>query len=299
MNQCPSWVPDSVRRFELRLGEEGYPSSLQGTPNAPLVLRGLGNPDVLNRPCVAIVGARKATPYGLRAASEFGRWAAQAGYTVISGAAMGCDQAAHRAALDALGVTVAVLGCGADVVYPRAVGPLLTEIVARGAVVSEFDWSYPPSKWTFRARNRIIAGLSGALLVTEAGLPSGTFSTADFALACGRDVMAVPGSIYAPECRGANRLIRQGATPVTDVSEFAEAIGYATFTAPPAEGIGTRHAGTEERDEVLAALLASPTRPDDLARDLQLDIVTVARRIGRLQAEGHVGKYPDGRYGPC
>lgn len=282
-------------RFEIAMGSSDYPDRLAASPNPPSTLRGSGDPSTLTGPALAVVGARRATPYGLRAAAEFAGWAAEAGWTIVSGAAMGCDQAAHRAALSAGGRTIAVMGCGADVVYPRGADMLLAAISDSGAVLSELEWGHPPSKWTFRARNRIIAALADALLVVEAGLPSGTFSTADHALASGRDVFAVPGSIFASECRGANRLIRQGAVPITDVSELADALGGVATPHPLAGDLAPEFA----RDTILQALLADPMRPDDLARALQLDVVTVARRIGVLQAAGLVAKYRDGRYGPC
>ncbi|MGV8082665.1 MAG: DNA-processing protein DprA [Coriobacteriia bacterium] len=284
-----------IERFEIELGSAEYPALLAASPSPPAILRGIGDPKVLSGPALAVVGARRATPYGLRAATEFAGWAAGAGWTIVSGAAVGCDQAAHRAAISAGGRTVAVLGCGADTVYPRGADELLSAVSRSGAVVSELDWGYPPAKWTFRARNRIIASLSDALLVVEAGLPSGTFSTADYALASGRDVLAVPGSIFAPECRGANRLIRQGATPITDVSELAEALGAIAAPSLPFAEPCAEYAD----DPVLRALLADPMRPDDVARALCLDIVSVARRIGVLQVAGLVAKYRDGRYGPC
>ena len=177
-------------RFELALGEPGYPEQLAQSPDPPAVLYGIGDPAHL-APGLAVIGARKATPYGLQAARLFAGWAARAGYTVISGGAIGCDQAAHKAALANDAPTVAVLGCGADVVYPSNATDLLGAIARTGAIVSEQPWGTPPQRWTFRTRNRIIAGLSAGLLVLEAGLPSGTFSTADYALAAGRDVFVV------------------------------------------------------------------------------------------------------------
>ena len=203
--------PENPTRFELRLGHSDYPEQLAYTPDPPRTIYGLGDPCAL-RPGLGVVGARKATPYGLQAAAHLAGWAARAGYVVVSGGAIGCDQAAHRAALDAGGITVAVMAGGADITYPRGAAELLRLVAANGAVVSEHPWGTQPLRWTFRTRNRIIAGLSAALLVVEAALGSGTFSTADYALAAGRDVLAVPGSIFSPECAGANRLIRQGAT---------------------------------------------------------------------------------------
>ena len=290
--------PGDASGFEIAIDDPRYPPLLAQLEDAPARLFGFGDPSALE-PGLAVVGARKATPYGLAAAKLFAGWAAAAGYPIISGAAMGCDQAAHRAALGVGGRTVAVLGTGADMAYPSGSEALLAQIAASGCVISELGWGCRAAKWTFRARNRIIAGLAGALLVLEADCPSGTFITADRALEAGRDVLVVPGSIFAPECRGPNRLLRQGATPVTEVSELADALMLSL--GPPrnaAESSETLYGLTTD-DEVLSSLRTNPGRPDDVARSLGLDIVSAARRIGALEGLGLVRKYPDGRYGPC
>jgi len=290
--------PGDTPRFEIGIDDPLYPALLAQIDDPPQVLRGYGDPSALE-PGLAVVGARKATPYGLAAARLFAGWAAAAGYPIVSGAAIGCDQAAHRAALASGGRTVAVLGTGADVAYPSGSAALLGEIAASGCVVSELDWGFPAAKWTFRARNRIIAGLAGALLVLEANCPSGTFITADRALEAGRDVLVVPGSIFAPECRGPNRLLRQGATPITEVAELADALMLA-LGPPRAPGDASETLyGLATDDQVLSSLRTNPGRPDDIARALGLDIVSAARRIGALEGLGVVRKYPDGRYGPC
>lgn len=282
-------------RFELCIDGSDYPSQLASTPNAPPVLYGIGDPSCLI-PGLAVVGARRATPYGLGCARRFAGWAAEAGCVIVSGAAIGCDQAAHRAALDVCGLTVAVLAGGCDIAYPRAAGALLDAIACSGAVVSEHPWGTEPRAWTFRTRNRIIAGLSAALLVVEACVPSGTFSTADYALAAGRDVLAIPGSINAPECRGPNRLIRQGADPITEVSDLRLALESALGTQLGVPQSASR-AEDPDADPVFSAVRTDPARPDDLARLLSMDIVAVARRLGALEASGLVTRYRDGRYG--
>lgn len=286
----------SIERTELILGGPCYPSQLALSPDPPKRLYVLGDVSALE-PGVAIVGARKATPYGLQAAAIFAGWAARSGYVVISGGAVGCDQAAHRAALDNGGRTVAVMAGGADVAYPRASGPLLAEVARHGCVVSEHPWGSEPRRWCFRTRNRIIAWLANALLVVEAGLPSGTFSTADYMVEAGRDVLAVPGSIFSQESRGPNRLLSQGATPVSDVTEFAYALESA-LGPPPSHRVGQDLVQHDRNDDVLRAIRACAQRPDDLARDLELDILEVARRIGTLEIAGLVVRYRDGRYGP-
>ena len=284
-------------RFELSRSDCGYPVALAATEYAPERLYGIGDPAALVTG-FSVVGARKATPYGLQAADLFAGWAARSGYTIVSGGAIGCDQAAHRAALANRGSTVAVLGCGADIAYPRGAARLLDAIAHNGAVVSEHPWGTPPAKWRFRTRNRLIAGLSAVLLVVEAGLPSGTFATADYALDAGREVLVVPGSIFAPECRGANRLLRQGAQPVTDVSELAAALLDCLGPARDAAGVQWTLDGVAPTgDAVLAAVRTAHMRPDDIARALSMDIVTVARRIGRLELDGLIVRFSDGRYG--
>jgi DNA processing protein len=288
----------SYDRSELHPGDAGYPACLAETPRPPRTLYVAGDPSAL-RLGLGVVGSRKATPYGLACAQRFAGWAAAQGVTIVSGAAYGCDQAAQRAALAEDGRTVAVLGCGADVDYPSGAADLLDTMRRDGAVVSELPWGTPPTRWAFPERNRIIAGLSAALLVVEAGLPSGTFSTADHALDASRDVLAVPGSIFAPECRGANRLIRQGAFPVTDVSELAEDLrSCGLLSALPDGGDREQPQAAEESDPVARALLADPMRPDDLARALAMDIIEVMRRLARLETAGVAHRYPDGRYGP-
>lgn len=274
-------------RFVLTLGSPEYPSQLAEIDDPPKLLYGIGDPDALVAG-LAVVGARKATPYGLRCTRLFAGWAASKGITVISGAAVGCDREAHVAALERGGPTVSVLGSGPDVDYPRRSAAVLEQIRARYAVVSECPFGQEPQRFAFVRRNRIIAGLASAVLVVEAGLPSGTFSTADAALDAGRDVLAVPGSIFSAESRGSNRLIRQGALSINDISELAGALGIDSRI----EG----HA-SESKDSVVRALTADPMRPDDLARDLGIDIVQAATTLGALEAQGVIARYPDGRYG--
>lgn len=282
------------KRWEIERSDPGYPRGLLETTYPPARLYGIGDRGLL-RPGLGVVGARRATPYGLHCAREFAGWAASAGVVIVSGAAVGCDLEAHKAALDVGGPTVAVLGCGADVDYPASARDTLRLIRDRGAVVSELPWGTPPTKRTFVPRNRIIAGLSAALLVVEAGVPSGTFSTADYALDADRDVLAVPGSVRSPWSRGPNRLLCQGATPITEVSDLAAALRRAGVPVSDPDG---RPAPMPEHDPVLAALLADPMRPDDLAVAMGADIIAVARRIAALEERGLLVRHRDGRYGP-
>lgn len=278
---------------ELQRDHPRYPVALAARSDAPKTLYCIGDVSLLGRASLGVVGSRKATPYGLAAARMFSEWAAARGRTIVSGAAIGCDQAAHAAALTAVqGRTIAVLGCGADVDYPKGASGLLGILRSEHLVISEQPWGAPPAKWAFPRRNRMIAALSDHLLVVEAALPSGTFGTVDFALESGTDVLAVPGSIFSQESRGTNRLIRNGATPITDVSDLAFALGH---SGPSAETPLCPHT----TDELLAALRANPMRPDDIVVELNLDIIEVAVRLARLESAHEVARYADGRYGAC
>jgi DNA processing protein len=288
-------------RWELRPEDAGYPQCLRESPRPPKILYGYGDPGLL-APGLGVVGSRNATPYGLRCATDLAGRAADLGVIVVSGAALGCDSAAHAAALDRGGRTVAVLGCGADVDYPRRAAVLLTRIRVEGAVISEVPWGVPPKPFLFPARNRIIAGLSAALLVVEAGLPSGTFSTADHAADAGRPVLAVPGSVFSPTSFGCNRLIRQGAAPVTDMADLDDELVSAGLVLRPAAASGSMQLGPPPADPVTRrlweALCADPMRPDDAAIALDVPVTVVLRALSRLETSGLARRYPDGRYGP-
>lgn len=284
----------AATRFELTPGDPRYPAVLRELAEPPATLYCIGDLSLLE-PGLAVVGARRATPYGLDCTRRFAGSAARAGVTVISGAATGCDQSAHRAAIAAGGRTVAVLGCGADVDYPATARTLLAQVRDRHLVVAEASWGSPPTRYAFPRRNRIIAALSAAVLVVEAGLPSGTFSTADAALDLGRAVLAVPGSINSPESRGSNRLIRQGAPPVTDVSELAAELASAGLLLRRSEG--SESAVTAPGEPIEVMLAADPMRADDVARALELDIVSAIRQLGLLEVQGRIVRYRDGRYG--
>lgn len=212
----------SLRRIRLR--DRAFPPLLAAIHDPPpeLYARGCGNVELLAQAAVAIVGARACSSYGRSIARSLGRELAAAGLVVVSGMARGIDGEAHRGALDAGGVTVAVLGCGIDRDYPAAHAELSTRICARGLVVSEYEAGVEPAPWRFPARNRIIAGLCRATVVVEARERSGALITADFALEEGRDVLAVPGEITSALSSGTNALLKLGAAPVTGAADVLE-----------------------------------------------------------------------------
>lgn len=288
-------------RAELKLGDDGYPSCVAELQGPPGCLYVRGNAAALGEPALSIVGSRHATPYGLALAEMAARVAAQSGVTVVSGGAVGCDQAAGRAALDAGGRHVIVLGTGADVVYPPSARGLMERTLeAGGAVVSIEPWGTGPRPWAFPKRNRVIAALSKALFVTEAGMPSGTFSTAETAFALGREVFAAPGSILSPQSRGSNDLIANGACCIVDTEALETAIsrvyGVLRFVRPEAPGLQGLD-GCERR--IIEMLVASPMRAEDVAGALRIGGMDCSCLLGGLEAEGIVERLLDGRWAPA
>ncbi len=217
----------AIRR--LRRRDPGYPALLAAIHDPPpaIFLRGDGETSALSEPAVAVVGARACSAYGRSVARSLGRELAAAGLVVVSGMARGIDGEVHRGALEAGGLTVAVLGCGIDRDYPAAHAELARRICERGLVVSEYEPGVEPAPWRFPARNRIIAGLCEATVVVEARERSGALISADFALEEGREVLAVPGEITSALSAGTNALLRLGATPVTCAGDVLEAFGLA------------------------------------------------------------------------
>ncbi|MCD5407052.1 MAG: DNA-processing protein DprA [Desulfotomaculum sp.] len=211
----------------ITYADQDYPPPLKQIFDPPLVLFVRGSLKQLDyNHTVAMVGSRKPTDYGRTVARRLASELAEHGVSVVSGMARGIDTIAHRGVLSShKGFTVAVLGCGADVVYPPENSKLLAEIVQKGAVITEFPLGSPPEAWHFPARNRIISGLSQLTIVVEAGPKSGALITADFALEQDRDVMVVPGDIYSDMSKGPLKLLKQGAKPVTGVADVLEELG--------------------------------------------------------------------------
>ncbi len=201
-----------------------YPALLKEIPDPPLALFVNGNPDVLATPALAMVGSRNPTATGLDNAEAFAAHLAAQGLTIVSGLAAGIDTAAHRGALTG-GTTIAVLGCGADLVYPPQNKGLAAEIAAKGAVISEFPLGTNPATAHFPQRNRIISGLAVGTLVVEAAVRSGSLITARLASEQGREVFAIPGSIHNPMAKGCHSLIRQGAKLVDSAAHVLEELG--------------------------------------------------------------------------
>ncbi len=287
-------------RHELHPGDELYPQALLDIPQPPRTLYVVGYPEALSRENVSVIGARKATPYGFACARMAATAAAQVGLQVVSGAAIGCDQAAQRQALAKGGATLAVLGSGADVVYPDSSRSLLDSIVAnKGAVVSIRPWGTPPARWTFPERNSIVAALSRCLVISEAGMPSGTFSTARFAEEYGREVLVFPGSVFSPNSTGSNYIIasQPNAMPIWDREclEMAYSRIYGVLRSPSKAPRRARGLGALE-ESLLAALQAAPCTPGELAKDMETGATELSRVLSMLELDGRVVRLRDGRY---
>lgn len=282
----------------LVLGERGYPASLAAIYDPPPVLYWLSRPggrmqDFMACPRIAIVGSRAASPYGIEVAGALAEALAEAGVCVVSGMAMGIDAAAHRGAIPGPGGSIAVLGCGIDMAYPRRHKRLYGELQENGAVMSEYPPGIPPLPWRFPARNRIIAGLSRGVIVVEAGGKSGALITADFALEQGREVYAVPGGIFSPLSRGPNRLIRAGAVPVTAISDILEDLGL------PQVPTDRRSADNDLNDAekcVFRELDSDCRHPDQIVARTGLASQVVVAALVALELKGLAGNQPGGGY---
>lgn len=216
-------------RSAIDLGGIGYPGLLADIPEPPKRLFVAGDPAVLSLPTLAISGSRRATPYGRNMASRFATLAANAGLSIVTGGARGVDSVATKAALDAGAKVAVVLAGGIDKPYPQEnIGLFQSVVDAGGAIVSEQEWDFDPVPYLFRKRNRVITGLSRALLVAEAGLPSGSFAAAEYAREAGRAVWAIPGAITSLNSMGVNRMIYQGAVPIIDDDTFKDLL-FAVF----------------------------------------------------------------------
>ena len=277
-------------------GLPGFPACLNHLHHPPPLLFLRGDPSLMHAPAVAVVGSRKASEYGRGMARSMGEGLARAGVAVVSGLALGIDGAAHRGALAAAGGTIAVLGCGPDVAYPPSHRRLFRDVVEKGLVVSEFLPGEEPLPHHFPRRNRLIAGLSKAVVVVEAARKSGALITVEHALEIGRDVFAVPGTVGRLQSEGAHALIRDGAGLVTNAHDVLLATGLAD-AGPDARSGDRAPSGLDARQRALwDALEAEPDHIDLLARRARLDVATAAATLSIMEVHGWVRRAPGLRF---
>jgi DNA processing protein len=292
---------EAVGARPLYYWQDEYPAYLAQCYDAPPLLFIRGETEYLNRPCLAIVGTRGPSLYGSEMAVKLSTGLAANGLTIVSGLARGIDSIAHRAALDAGGTTVAVLGCGAEKIYPAENEKLADRIIEQGCIVSEYLMGTPPEAGNFPRRNRIISGLSRGVVVVEAGRNSGALITAAFALDQDRDIFAVPGDAARGLSYGTNWLIQQGAKLVQEVSDVVSELGMSPAAGLPGfetgEGQKITPALSREERRIFESLGKEPKHVDELAESLEMDISSLLSVLLRLQMKQLVREYPGKLYG--
>jgi DNA processing protein len=297
-----AWIKEP-QNYILPFSDPRYPRALRALTSSPIALYVAGNPGVLNDPQLSIVGSRNPTPAGRDTAFEFAKSLASRGLGITSGLAEGIDSAAHRGALAVQGITLAVLGSGIDIIYPRNNRALSEQIRFQGALISEFPLGTPPRRENFPQRNRIIAALSLGTLVVEAARRSGSLITARLAGDHNRELFAVPGSIYNPLSRGCHELIRQGAKLTETAADILSELNFSAFFDRAREASGGLaaapdiEAGMDKEHKILLdALGFDPADIDLLVVRTGFKPEAVSSMMLILELEGHVQAAPGGRY---
>lgn len=289
-----AWAGQPGNRL-VTLADADYPQALLASADPPVLLYVKGDTGLLNRPGLAMVGSRNASRQGEANATAFATALSSAGLTIVSGLALGIDAAAHRGGLAAKGSTIAVIGTGADRIYPSANEALAREIAERGAIVSEFPLGTPPLAANFPRRNRLIAGLCRGCLVVEAAERSGSLITARLAAEIGLEVFAIPGSIHSPLSKGCHKLIKQGAKLVESAQDVLEELRWEAVVAPP-----PRQSEASEEDagsgQLIEAIGHDPVDLETLAARTGLTTGQLLAMLLPLELEGRIGQLPGGRY---
>lgn len=297
--ECERYA-EQLREADIRVllaEEEAYPRLLRDIYQPPPLLYALGEELPADRICVAIVGSRRASQYGRKAALQLAEDLADCGICVVSGMAKGIDSCAHRGALNsARGQTFAVVATGLDIVYPPENKELAAQIAERGLILSEQPLGVKPYPQYFPARNRIISGMSLGVLVVEAAARSGSQITVGFALEQGRDVFAIPGSIYAANSQGPHQLIRQGARLVESVDDILEELGLLQDKAAPS-GTDAPTAFSLLQEKILSLLEVEAMHLDRLQAESRLPLGTLLAELMQLEAQGIVEALPGRHYG--
>jgi DNA processing protein len=290
-------VWDHIQNLGIKVltwDDDGYPARLREVTPSPPVLYFRGNIHPDDHWAVAIVGTRRITSYGQQVTERIATKLSHAGIAIVSGLARGIDSVAHQAALDSGGRTIAVLGCGVDRIYPPENRKLAGKILERGALLSDYPPGTPPEASNFPPRNRIISGLSMATVVVEAGKRSGALITASYAAEQGREVFAVPGNVLAPQSRGTNRLIRDGARILLDPQEILEVLDLTRVTEQSAARTVLPSNAVEA--QLFGVLSHEPLHVDDIRRQTKLNIEEVTSTLALMELKGMVRQVGGMRY---
>jgi len=310
VDEALEWQARSAQHHLVGLDHPAYPTLLRQIPDAPLLLYAIGNLAALDGPCLGMVGSRKASHHGLNTAALFAEQLAAAGIAICSGLAIGIDGAAHRGALAAKGLTIAVAATDAARIYPKQHQVLNQQIIdSGGLILHEFPFGTPVRPWCFPQRNRIISGLSHGILVIESALPSGTLTTARHALEQGREVMAIPGSIHHREAKGCHALIKDGAALVETPDDVLHCLGPALRAAladrsqaslqlentpTPSETLETSLSTAEK--SVLSHMTTESVSVDILLAATGLPIAQLSATLGTMELKRLIMPVSGGRY---
>lgn len=300
-------IAEAAADKELRLAENAgitllcwddplFPPLLKEISDPPPILYVLGSPQLLSAPGIAMVGARAASSYGLQVAERLAMELSRHDLVITSGLALGIDTAAHRGALAAGGKTIAVMGCGLDIIYPSQNQKLHGQIAAHGAIISESPLGTQPEAFRFPARNRIISGLSLGVVVVEAAHRSGTLITAHQALEQGRDVFAIPGRIDSPKSEGCHRLIQEGAKLVHSAADILEELALTTLASPPATTRPQAPPLPEEEGKIFSLLEVYPRNIEEIIQAAQLPAQRISEILLHLELQGLVASLPGNQY---
>ena len=279
----------------ITLRDKNYPALLRKIgKDAPekIYYKGEWNNEIFEN-CLAVVGSRRLTSYGRKITEQLVTEIASAGVTIVSGFMYGGDEAAHKAAAEAGGRTIAVMPCGIDMIHPEYQEELYNKILEnKGLIISEYEGKFPPANWTYPRRNRIVAGLSKAVLIVEAGLNSGTLITAEFAKKFGRKIFAVPGPLTSEVSKGTAQLIKEGAEVVTEARDILKDYNI-SLTKPNLAKPSLNIEGIEQ--EIINQLQKEPLEADNLARILGMSVSKIGTTLSLMQLKGFInqegGKY--------
>lgn len=281
----------------LTFADSDYPQLLLQIADPPPLLYLKGRRELVGRAALGVVGSRNATPSGIANAEAFSRAISYSGVAIISGMAVGIDTAAHRGGLDGPGSSIAVIGTGADLIYPARNSALASELAERGLIISEFPLGTPALAKNFPRRNRLISGLSKGILVVEAALASGSLITARQAAEQGREVFAIPGTIHSPVAKGCHLLIKQGAKLVDDVQDILAELQWARVSEVGAsEDNNADTDAVDNSDPVLSSMGYDPVSADALLERIDLPAEEILARLAELEICGAIASLPGGKF---